>query len=608
MIYWRDLFGDFRNFLFYLWTQHLHLPAPTVRQYSIAEWLEHGPKRKIEEGYRGIGKSWITSAFVAYRLGKYYLRAHELGASKGELADPQVYRLLGPEPKFLVVSASKRRADDFSIFTLQLLAMVPELSFLVPTKDQRQSKIAFDVAPAGPSHAPTVKSVGITGQLTGSRASDIIADDVEVPNNSSTQELREALLKRCMEFEAILMPEEGDFIPTISYLGTPQTEESIYNKLRERGYACRIHPALYPTAKQIEGYRGALDPAIEAELEADPSLVGKPTDPLRFSASDLEERRLAYGNSGFNLQFMLDTTLSDSDRYPLKTSDIIVLEVNEDKAPVTIQYAAGPDQLVKDLGCPGFAGDRWYRPLYVSPEWTNYEGVAMGIDPAGRGKDELAYAIGSLLHGRIHVPEVEGLRGGYTPENLAKIAQSAKRWKVNQIIIESNFGDGMFAELLKPILQKIYPCAIEEVRASTQKERRIIDTLEPVMNQHRLIIDPAVIKKDLEVLKDNVANSLFYQMTRITKDRGSLKHDDRLDALAIVVAWWVQSMARDAATAEEDWRQQKLEEELRQFMDGIILDKPQVPPQGFSASICYHAQFLHRNPYKMPVRNGGRKT
>ena len=83
---------------------------------------------------------------------------------------------------------------------------MPILAHLIPDDDQRQSKISFDVKPAAASHAPSVKSVGITGQLAGSRADIIIADDIEVPNNSMTQGQRDKLSEAVKEFDAILKP------------------------------------------------------------------------------------------------------------------------------------------------------------------------------------------------------------------------------------------------------------------------------------------------------------------------------------------------------------------------------------------------------------------
>jgi flagellin-like hook-associated protein FlgL len=116
------------------------------------------------QAFRGVGKSHLTSAYVVWRL------------------------LCDPECKILVISASKERADSFSTFTQRLIAELAGLEYLIPDSSQRNSKIAFDVGPAMASHSPSVKSVGITGQITGSRADLIVADDIEVLNNSGTQQ------------------------------------------------------------------------------------------------------------------------------------------------------------------------------------------------------------------------------------------------------------------------------------------------------------------------------------------------------------------------------------------------------------------------------------
>ena len=163
----------------------------------------------------------------------------------------------------------------------------------------------------------------------------------------------------------------------------------------------------------------------------------------------------------------------------------------------------------------------------------------MAIDPSGRGQDELAYSIGGVVNSYISLLKQGGKQGGYSEENLYELAKLAKEYKVNRIKIESNFGDGMFTALFLPILKKVgYQCEVTEVRHNTQKERRIIDTLEPVMNQHRLIVDKKVIEDDANSIKiypleKQQQYSLFYQMTRITKDRGCLAHDDKLDCLSI---------------------------------------------------------------------------
>ncbi len=294
---------DFRNFIFDLWS-HLNLPSPTPLQYDIALYLQHGPRRRMIEGFRGVAKSFLSAGYVCWKLWK------------------------NPQLKIMVVSASKERADAFSVFVKQIIESFEPLSHLRPRSDQRNSNLAFDVGPATPDQSPSVKSVGITGQLTGSRADIIIPDDIEVPKNSMTVVQREKLAELIKEFDAVIKP-GGEIV----YLGTPQTEESIYNKLPERGYDIRVWPARYPKdAKQRAMYGDRLAPIIALAFDANPALAWTPTDPIRFNEADLQEREASYGRSGFALQFMLDTTLSDAERYPLKLADFIVMDIDREVA------------------------------------------------------------------------------------------------------------------------------------------------------------------------------------------------------------------------------------------------------------------------------------
>ena len=539
------VYDDFRVFCTVVW-RHLNLPDPTPVQIDIARYLQTGPKRCVIEAFRGVGKSWLTSAFVCWVL----------------LNDPQ--------KKVLVVSASKERADAFSTFVKRLINEVPILQHLKPGDGQRDSVISFDVGPATPDHSPSVKSVGITGQITGSRADLLIADDVEVPGNSATQMMRDKLSEAVKEFDAILKPLQSS---RIIYLGTPQTEQSLYNQLAERGYEIRVWPALYPEIATVPKYQGRLAPMITLALEKDKELTSKPTDPRRFGEEDLLERRASYGKAGFALQFMLDTSLSDADRYPLKVSDLIIQNLNPTMGHLKLAWAAAPEVCINDLPNVALTGDRFYRPMWHSPEMSEYTGAVMSIDPSGRGKDETGYAVVKQLAGNLFVTAAGGISGGYEEATLEQLAKIAKAHQVKYIIIEANFGDGMFTQLLKPVLGRIYPCTVEEVKHSTQKEARIIDTLEPVMTGHRLIVDQKVIDRDYETAKD-LKYSLFYQMTRITRDRGALIHDDRLDALAIAVAYWTESMARDNDKAVKEMKSAALDRDLKSFMTQVIGQQP----------------------------------
>ena len=532
--------SDFRKFLFVVW-KHLNLPSPTPTQYDIANKIQHGDKRMIIQAFRGVGKSWITSAYVVWLL------------------------YMNPQLNILVISASKTRSDDFSTFTLRLINEMPILAHLRPREDQRQSKISFDVGPAAASHAPSVKSVGITGQLAGSRADFIVADDVEVVNNSMTQGMRDRLSEAVKEFDAILKP-DGRII----YLGTPQCQESLYNKLPERGYKTHIWPARFPDEDTVVGYGNKLAGFIANQLNIDPNLVGQPTDANRFSEFDLLEREASYGRSGFALQFMLDTRLSDALRYPLKLSDLIVMDIPTQEAPERLSWASDEQNIVQELPNVGFTGDHYHKPMFISDDFVEYTGSVMSIDPSGRGKDETGYAVVKMLNGYQFVRRCGGVAGGYTEEALTELAKIARDEGVNEIVTESNFGDGMFNQLFTPILNKIYPCTLSEVRHNKQKEQRIIDVLEPVLNQHRLVVDKKVIKNDYDTCQhlppeQALRYQLMYQLTRITRDRGALVNDDRLDALAMAVQYWVDAMAQDVDNRMAVRRDQLMQDEMKRM-------------------------------------------
>lgn len=525
---------SFILFAIHIWT-HLGLPSLTWVQADIGQFLQHGPRRRIIEAFRGVGKSWITAAYVLWLL----------------------YR--NPQHKIMVVSASKERADAFSIFVKRLITDVPLLSFLKPRDGQRDSNLAFDVGPATPDQTPSVKSVGITGQLTGGRADTIIADDVEIPKNSATELQREKLGELVKEFDAVLKP-GGEIV----YLGTPQVEQSLYNTLPERGYVTRIWPARFTTGldkKGVDTYQGKLAQSIIDTLQDDHSLSGTSTEPSRFTDIDLTERELSYGRSGFALQFMLDTSLSDANKYPLKIRDMICMDLDKVRAPVQLSWGTQSHLEVDSVPNVGLNGDRLYGPFWTSQDHTPYQGTVMVIDPSGRGADETAYAVVKQLNSMLYVTAWGGYTGGYEMETLRGLAEVAKAQGVNQIMIESNYGDGMFLALLEPVMAKVHPCTLEEYRVTGQKELRIIDKLEPALNQHRIVIDRAVAEENA-TQADPSFNGL-YQLSHLTKDRNSLRHDDRVEVLAEAVGYWMESLKVAAEEQEANHRGRLLLAELQ---------------------------------------------
>jgi len=539
----KELHKDFRIFLTAIWT-HLNLPVPTRAQLCIAEYLQHGPKRLQIQAFRGVGKSWITAAFVLWTL------------------------FNDPNEKIMVVSASKDRADSFSIFCQRLILEVPWLSHLKPKNDdQRWSRISFDVGPAAPHQAPSVKSVGITGQLTGSRADLMVLDDVEVPNNSMTELQREKLLQLVTECESILTPKRQS---RIMFLGTPQTTFTVYNKLRERSYRPFVWPARYP--RKIAMYDGLLAPQLVEDLDKEDDLTWKPTD-TRFREDDLLERESSMGRSNFMLQFMLDTSLSDAEKFPLKFADLIVNSVNPTHAPENIIWCSDPNNIVKDLPCVGLPGDYYYKPMAIQGEWLEYSETICSVDPSGRGADETVATFLSQLNGLIYVHEMYASKDGYSDKTLLQILRRCRKYGASTLLIESNFGDGIVSELFRKHCQTTKTnINIEETRANVRKEDRIIDSLEPVFNQHRLVIDPKVIEWDYasnanEATENRFQYMLGYQISRMCREKGAVRHDDRIDSLAQGVKWFTDALAISAQQQIKDRRHEEWIDHLEAWMD-----------------------------------------
>ena len=536
---------DFKLFLTALWEQ-LDLPPPTRAQFSIADYLQYGPKRLQIQAFRGVGKSWITGAFVLWTLFK------------------------DPEKKIMIISASKERADNMSIFLQKLIIETPWLTHLQPkSDDSRWSRISFDVA-CSPHQAPSVKSVGITGQLTGSRADLMVLDDIEVPGNSMTEMMREKLLQLCTEAESILTPKADS---RICYLGTPQTVFTVYRKLAERSYRPFVWPARYP--RKLSQYEGLIAPQLQEDID-NGAEQWDVTDPDRFSGDDLIEREASMGRSNFMLQFMLDTSLSDAEKFPLKMADLVVTSVNPSKAPESVVWCSDPANVIKELSTVGLPGDYFYSPMRLVGEWENYQETICSVDPSGRGSDETTAAFLSQRNGFLYLHEMRAYRDGYSDSTLLDILKGCKKFNVSSLLIESNFGDGIVAELFKKHLQNTKQAIhIEETRANVRKEDRIIDSLEPVMNQHRLIVDKSVIEWDYtsnptEAPEKRLLYMLFYQMSRMCREKYAVKHDDRLDALAQGVQYFTEALS---ISAERQMAQRKLEDWNSMMED--MLDNPQ---------------------------------
>jgi len=533
----RKVINHFPSYLDYVY-QNINLPNMTPLQERIAEIMNGDDERLIIEAARGTGKSYIGAIYATWRL------------------------LRDADEKILIVSAAAPKAIEISTFVRSLFNRVPLLRHLTPDKlyGCRDSVQSFDVRGCETSIAPSVAVLGIGGQLTGRRATFVLSDDVEVPANSATELQREQLLQKVQEYESVLIPDKPS---KVYFLGTPQSMESIYNKLPFRAV---ILPAQVP--ENLEVYGGKLDDWI---LKQGPA--GSPTDKIRFPMDILHIRKAGMGPSNYQLQFMLDTSLTDAQRFPLKLRDLIVVPLRKDVAPSVIHYSGSITNEINDVANLGFTGDRFHSPLSVSPESAKYQKLIMSIDPAGSGTDEITYTIIGVLNGNVFILDWGGSHLGFSDESLMQLALKAKEYNVHEIVPEKNWGGGMFTEMFRKVLNAVYPVTVvDDFNVSGQKEQRIINNIEPLLANHQIIINEDRVRTELswveKVPAEHLQYSLIYQLTHITHDRQSLVHDDRVDALAIGIQYIKDMVIVDASKVLEMLRIKEEEDRIAAMVDG----------------------------------------
>ena len=540
---WADLqalqehYTDFRDF-YHDCSLDLIGFVPTEEQYDIAQYAAHGPHYCMIQAQRGEAKTTITGCYAVWSL------------------------IRNPATRILIVSAGTKMAKQISVWCIQIINGMPELECLRVDSSHpgaRASVEAYDVHHTlkGAEKSPSIACLGITSTSQGYRADLLIPDDIESAKNSMTAHMREQLRHLTRDFTAINA--KGRII----YLGTPQSTESIYNELPARGFGIRIWPGRYPTLEEEPHYNGKLAPMITKAMALDPTLRegggmlgdrGKPTDPLMCTEEMLVKKENDQGAAYFNLQYMLDTSLSDLEKFPLKLCDLLFYSFDMEDAPRRFTWSADPAfQIHHAVGSS--LKDPIYRAAKVTPEFLPYTYKLLSIDPAGGGQNGDETGISVLYAnscGWIAAMYIGGLPGGSDPRKLEHIVNLAKKWDVHDCIIEKNFGyDAWPNALTAACADKDWPMSIETVWATGQKEKRIIDSLEPVIGSHKLIINTSCLAEDVALANKypTELRSLYqwlFQMKFITRDRGALIHEDRLEALSQGVTHLMAQISADA--------------------------------------------------------------
>jgi len=534
-------------------------------QFAAAEgpYANVGPFRGILAP-RGVGKTHLVpGTLTAYR------------------------HIRDKERKVLIPSAGEAHPKKIVTLLRGWYRLVPFLQHLNPEADDIANSTQFHIQDASDDATQkSVTAIGIDGQLEGNRAHSIFPDDVETDKNTITLDSRMALDQRLGEFKDILYPDippsrGGPRDPTeIVAVGTYHHEESVYMKMAERGYKFLTYPILYP--KPDEKVLN-LAPILQRRLDSGQAKPGDPVFPHRFGPDEIIKRQ-SEGRRRFFMQHMLVCDLGQRLHYPLKLSDLIVFACSRDSAPLEFNWGtlndAGRKNVIEDIPCYGFAGDRLHPPIRFSTEWAPFIGTKVWIDPAGRGRDQTAAAAISQLGAFLHLKGIKSLAGGSSLEDMHELALFCRKHNARDIYIESNadtldtyrplFESALRHVFLEPGDDPAFPDGYKAslirdskiTHSTRQKEIRIIDAIEPVTSNHRLIVDPSVLQP---VDGEDLEQSFQFQYSRITRDRGCLKEYGKLDAVAGCLLAWAYTLKTDPLQARRTEEQRRIEDDIRKM-------------------------------------------
>ena len=92
------------------------------------------------------------------------------------------------------------------------------------------------------------------------------------------------------------------------------------------------------------------------------------------------------------------------------------------------------------------------------------------------------------------------------------------------------------------------------------------------MNQHRLIVNKDIIDWDYgsnpeEAPEKRLQYMLFYQMSRMCREKGAIKHDDRLDCLSQGVKYFTDALAISAQETVNQRKREDWADMLEQFQE-----------------------------------------
>lgn len=502
----------------------------------------YGPPVRAIVGHRGKGKTTaVTGPIVTYHL----------------LRDPRFrFTLIGSKESEAIQTGTAIRAqwEDPRLFFV---------NHLVPPDGFPDNARNFSCAGGDPSlRQPSVACRGFGSSIQGGRANGILLDDIEGIKNTETHNARMANERGVKQAKMLLYPsyawDRGRQIDPnfVLGVGTFKCDDSVYAK--PVFGTCRSYPLRHPSESERTPY---IDPIIIRAVDEDPSLIGTPVDPIRFTEANIIETfgdmaRAGSTDPEYLREFQCVLRANAEDRFPLKLKDFIVDTIDRESAPRSTVWGektnARDTVIIDDPDCPclGFPGDKLLAPIWRDDQSRiPYEGRILCIDPGGKGDDEFSFCIMLWAAGYLFVPVLKGLHSQSYRDLLDTAVAAGRDWKVHRIFYEKNQdGTGLLHETLQAriLLQKQAPSSIHpegwcphpegiavQSWSTKRKNLRIITALRGPLSTHRLIIakealyDPTVEKPyQLQVQIASMDSDPTFEM----------KQDDRADVLAFAIA------------------------------------------------------------------------
>jgi len=550
----------------------------TDHRFFVQEvWKDRGLDKKAPLGdveYEMI--DWVMTGVTpegGYERMRGILGTRGMGKTTLLVAPLIVYRgFRDPNRKIFVVSKSATEAKNTIGLCREWLDYVWFLKHMAPQKGQPDNTNFFDFGnrTRGDVKQESVKAIGNDGQLESNRAHTYIMDDAETKGNTRTLEAREELIRTVANEATNIVYAIDDAVDPCEILdiGTLKCEDSFHKRLHVRGYKFITYPIAYPQeGDQFINLSPILSQRLasgEAQYTVDGKYDENPTFPNFFSPKVIKER-MGAGLLDFGMENMLLINPGKQTGPPLKLSQLIVMPIERDQAPVRVKGGGEP---IRDIAAEGLLNDRLFGPDSTDTIRAPYQTIEAAIDIAGEGNDLMGLSIAGYLNGMYFVKMCKGLPGGASEETMNGLATLLRFHGARRAWVETNIDVlGTFVPALQAACDRLrvwpgqspqfpmgWACNVDGFHATGVKEIRICQTIGPLAGTGRIVIDPSVLRPDITVEQ---SQSFQYQWTRIRPIRKWLKEDGAIDSLGSLFHKLQEGTAGNRADPEKGRPQQE---------------------------------------------------